>query len=839
MKQETKDNLYIQYDIGLVKERKLIKSLSLLKIFTGNIGSEKLILVALPQFDLNDLHIENMQKNSQFLKLKSKYLLNKKGYCYDKNNVFHLIYENSPGKILDFDDFIFDSSAKDDDLEETLKKLYLFKELLYIVKGIKAKEYCIGGFHPSIFIYNPFSSTTILKMIDYSFYNYFYKEVNGNRNIGVSFGVFNSNIDMPDDIISSIIFLIKIFIEKSNSFYELIFKFDSDFVKGREFIKNIINNSKIQPSLKKFLLKTYDFIIKNKNQNFNSKTQFKEKAQKDFEVFFNDFCKLYNELSKDIKCKNCQSKIEVDKNCFEIYCKICKPNHFCRFTELHSLQKTKEDLQNKSIKFGKLKEIFYNLPFLEEYIKGEEKNVIYEYLSKIDEMNKSILFPYIHSKKNSNKNSKFVSNYFNSNSLFMKLKNTLDNLQVFKHYLKNHINKKLEYYINFKAENLSPDSHIKLESYLKTLSLNIVKLKKINEMTKEFSNKFLEIIKLNSQYNLKLKILYSNNLKPFYNNIKKKINLVIDSYDKKFNYLPYIYSTKNVGHDFYFPITQTNRLKKLNILDGPQEEIETCDVEINFSNSDSIHEVLKYFPEKSKWVYFSNFLFFTGGVFNDQEINSCILVDLAHQEACLMKPMINKRKSHAKCIINKFFIVVVGGCNTKTCEIYYILQNKWKPLPSLNYKRKDCTLFVANKRKIYCLGGIAENNELFEEKIVIEFLDIKLNFTNDFWNLISIDDSNKRLNNLNFLSKFGVISQNNHNDKVYILGGEREQQDYMIYSDEIFLFNFHKKKLQLLQKKMSFQGCFYQSDLIERNHKFYQVSVDEQHKNPSLRPVII
>eukprot|EP00826_Nyctotherus_ovalis_P052461 TRINITY_DN6646_c0_g5_i1.p1 TRINITY_DN6646_c0_g5~~TRINITY_DN6646_c0_g5_i1.p1 ORF type:complete len:473 (-),score=61.54 TRINITY_DN6646_c0_g5_i1:64-1482(-) len=114
-------------------------------------------------------------------------------------------------------------------------------------------------------------------------------------------------------------------------------------------------------------------------------------------------------------------------------------------------------------------------------------------------------------------------------------------------------------------------------------------------------------------------------------------------------------------------------------------------------------------PRHSSVTYISGRIFISGG--------NCTNATKEYVEKCSIllpkAPMKYAKYDHTIQVINKTLFAAVGGYNQNymaCCEEYFILDDKWRELPSLNRPREyTATVFVDHKL-LYAIGGDNSNN---------------------------------------------------------------------------------------------------------------------------------
>jgi hypothetical protein len=148
---------------------------------------------------------------------------------------------------------------------------------------------------------------------------------------------------------------------------------------------------------------------------------------------------------------------------------------------------------------------------------------------------------------------------------------------------------------------------------------------------------------------------------------------------------------------------------------------------------------VKFDKKKHKYTYFLNGcrsvlvkdqLYILGGA-DKEKIPTKIayIYNIKTNELKLMPQMINPHSYHSVQFLNFYkSIIVVGGENCSSCEIYDLNSGKWSSLPDLNIPRAHSNLYLDKyTHAIYSffgiVGDITEKNNYID---VIECLDLKM-----------------------------------------------------------------------------------------------------------------
>lgn len=224
-------------------------------------------------------------------------------------------------------------------------------------------------------------------------------------------------------------------------------------------------------------------------------------------------------------------------------------------------------------------------------------------------------------------------------------------------------------------------------------------------------------------------------------------------------------------------------------------------------------------PCFSRWIEISgNKLILTGGEKDYIEsLNSTYMFKFRplddNEEGFTAKvihkaPMLCKRRAHSLIYFNDYIYAVSGVDKLemiKKCEKYDIVNDKWLPVPDLNYTRQNAALAIHNQRYLYAFAGYDgfRNVDTFE----------KIDFMNEEkgWELFELKSTGKEEELEVDIKKnrLGVITLDF--DRMLIFGGERNNKEYK----DAYIYEFYEKK-------------FYGFPDISRNSNFIMSPVYSQ-----------
>ena len=160
----------------------------------------------------------------------------------------------------------------------------------------------------------------------------------------------------------------------------------------------------------------------------------------------------------------------------------------------------------------------------------------------------------------------------------------------------------------------------------------------------------------------------------------------------------------------------------------------------------------KTFPLGCRSLLIGDKLFITGGKDEIKEYAICIIYDRKTEKIKRIMDMQNARSYHTLIYNNVFeTIMVLGGENNDSVEIFDPLTNRWQLLPELNVPRAiPLFYFDEGRGNMYCLFGVEGSYINSNYSDTIEVLDLteikqgwmKINYNNkarmDFKNHLNI-----------------------------------------------------------------------------------------------------
>ena len=272
-----------------------------------------------------------------------------------------------------------------------------------------------------------------------------------------------------------------------------------------------------------------------------------------------------------------------------------------------------------------------------------------------------------------------------------------------------------------------------------------------------------DLLTVTSNFTKKSKYVRSYDRKGTYNSKARTItinkeNNTIEHPEIKFNSIEDISLNYNILQKYYAFQTMDlinknfkNKKNKYQITEIKETEFDeendiakpvpgTNEIQIYDKKTHSlIKKRVNFDKSKLKFLYFYNGcrsvlmkdrLYITGGVDKEnKQIKTCYVYYIKTNELKPMPEMINSRAYHSIEFIDYFkSIIVIGGENNKTCELYDMYNSKWRNLPELNFPRAHSCIYLDRfNNNLYSLfgivGSISEKNNNYTD--IIECLELK------------------------------------------------------------------------------------------------------------------
>lgn len=149
--------------------------------------------------------------------------------------------------------------------------------------------------------------------------------------------------------------------------------------------------------------------------------------------------------------------------------------------------------------------------------------------------------------------------------------------------------------------------------------------------------------------------------------------------------------------------------------------------ELKTSDKFPINERLPYskFPEGLRSIMVGMSIYIFGGRDVDKEYNSVLKYDIDKQQLSLVCNM-NYERSYFSLIIDedKANILLIGGENNCTCEIFDLVKQKCFIAPFMNYPRSNATVYIHQCNYLYVFGGFKYGLHCSEKQGSIERIEL-------------------------------------------------------------------------------------------------------------------
>lgn len=155
---------------------------------------------------------------------------------------------------------------------------------------------------------------------------------------------------------------------------------------------------------------------------------------------------------------------------------------------------------------------------------------------------------------------------------------------------------------------------------------------------------------------------------------------------------------------------------------------------------------ISYFPYGCRTIYHQDKLYITGGkIPNKGDINMFFVYTPSENKVLRLADMIKPRSYHT--IIyhdNLKSLVVIGGENNYTCEMYDFYLNMWNPLPNMNISRANPLLYIdrigAFAYAICGITGSITGNNFSDALECLDLIDMSQGWERvDYFNKANVD----------------------------------------------------------------------------------------------------
>jgi hypothetical protein len=854
-----------EIDINRIKNKLQIYTCNVFKIFEAEYQEDDNSTNMIPIYGVklkfldNDAKIENIVKNIENNNDKISKLshngLDRLGYYYNhESNDLHLFYMKHKYKIFEINIFLESLWNK----QYKLNKLHLFNDLVKSVLECHENHTKVSLIHPNLIFYNK----------DVKFCDILFDEIIETVdkikyfNISKYFGFFDldlidqiKNNLMSDeelellylktDVIQLCLILAMLFTtvttnrrEKyvGTTFDEMLVELQNDFftqAKEFKFINNIGDYE-----IKKFLKDNFTF-------NFTELPSIHQFAHK--------FKNIYNKELSNIPCSDCKNvgtkhKKNVIYTCHEVVCDQCLPNHKCSENVANKRNEKYETLVSQT---NRLKEVAEKLPQTEKkhiskYFEtclndvfwniDDEQNKIQK-LIKLQEDRINGITSYINillNEKNEETSNGLIRRIEDYNTYLEKNQKMIDlrlrgmsplrkKLTGIKRRITDLNLESVNLELNRDREsqilqediiNIDTDDHIETgiknyeefvrqnERFKESIGNNFKVMNTLSLLEKQASTYIKEIESCFSEKFLNDLAIYKDNI----------ISLIQENYKLKSNRISENTKAKN-----------RNEVDLIGFIDIKQTAFKAYNVstkEIMENRTVTFYDKKIVYPfENSRWINIGSKLFVTGGIGikNNKIIPTSVsyILDMNEPDKELqvetLKNMIYSRDQHMMVKIDELTVIVIGGYETNTCEVFNVLADHWEELPKLNRFRYNATTYVSNKNDIYvCFGFEGRKDGLrdINSNQIVPLSNIeRFNFPNGHsWEILDIDTTAH-------IAMAGVIPENN--DKIYIFGGKSIDGTDV---DNVYSFDLINSTITLVPKKCK-RASFFESEFFQIDKK--------------------
>ena len=181
-------------------------------------------------------------------------------------------------------------------------------------------------------------------------------------------------------------------------------------------------------------------------------------------------------------------------------------------------------------------------------------------------------------------------------------------------------------------------------------------------------------------------------------------------------------------------------------------------------------------------------------------------------DVTFLEPMLHPRDNHSCVKVNDFYIMVVGGSKTPTCEMFNMLTERWQPKKSLQKIRFCATLFLHNNIDLYLIYGQEEPNKsgqkIFSSKVEKYELFEKDENLNKEWEYIDFEQVNFKIDRLCLSS---IVKMNTN--EILIVGGSFMGGNGN--SQNLYKIDFDTKKILFDGRVLKTKVCFNESNFLQ------------------------
>ena len=234
----------------------------------------------------------------------------------------------------------------------------------------------------------------------------------------------------------------------------------------------------------------------------------------------------------------------------------------------------------------------------------------------------------------------------------------------------------------------------------------------------------------------------------------------------------------NEIYDKIHPIPGTSEIQIFNKKSGT-----IIKKNVKFNNSNHKYS---YFLNGCRSILINDSLYIFGGVSKEKaESKISYIYSIKDNELSLIPEMIKPHSYHSLYYIDNYnSILIIGGENNNSCELFNINTNTWVNLPDMNYFKANCNIYFDKTHEvIYTFfgksGKITERDNYLD---IIESLDFRQ--TPLEWKKVKYNNR-AEMNVKNEYIKISPISD----DMIVINGGKNGRCIYLVNKKEIVKFD--------------------------------------------------
>ena len=257
-------------------------------------------------------------------------------------------------------------------------------------------------------------------------------------------------------------------------------------------------------------------------------------------------------------------------------------------------------------------------------------------------------------------------------------------------------------------------------------------------------------------------------------------------------------------------IFSQNEMNLIEII-SPKKDSNSINIFNPYMNE--LEEIL--IPEKYKfsknfaYINLLHYCYVTGGIKIDEkgeklELSQFFAIRRIENklfEFVNLPEMIESKSNH--CMVELKYlngIGVIGGTDTKDCEVFNLKKNKWENLPDLNNIRENSSCCILNDKYLYCFFG--NDNKEYKFQDSIEKLNLK---SKESWEVITPTGPKVHMKR-----KSSSCLYYNLKDKNYILivGGINSLKNEC---DDCLIYNEKENKIERINNALPFKCSFAQN----------------------------